>query len=275
MTARAFLNRNLARVRSALARSTPVAHAAVRLRDQLHGIVVEHLGHDIDMNRNGELWILQQLAPRCRTFIDVGANVGDWTSALLAIEPNAVGWLLEPSETAAKRLETRFCNDSRVRIVRMAASDRSGTITFFEEPNAGHTSSVTHGFSQNATARTVPVTTLDEFLEAEQIETVDYLKIDAEGHDLHVLRGAARALETCSLRAVQFEYNRPWQQAGSTLADAFALLSRADYVPFLLKGQGLYRLPYNLYGEFFHYANFVALPRERLATVAHLVGESI
>src|SRR5688572_6331285 len=220
-TAKAFLNPHLARLRRTLARSTAVARVAVRLRDQLHGIVLEHLGHDVDMERNGERWILEQLAPSCRTFIDVGANVGDWTASFLKLAPNARGWLLEPSENAAAKLESRFRGDARAQIRRVAASDHTGEVVFFEEPDAGHTSSLTPGFSRDATRRTVSATTLDALLSAEGIDRVDFLKVDAEGHDLHVLRGARQTLGAGRVGAVQFEYNRPWQQAGSTLAQAF------------------------------------------------------
>ena len=272
---KALLNPHLARVRRLLARSTTVARAPVRIRDQLHGIVVEHLGHDIDMTRNGELWILRQLAPGCDSFMDVGANVGDWTSSFLAIAPHAKGWLLEPSRTASARLEARFASLPRIHIHRVAASDHVGTVTFFEEPNAGHTSSVIPGISRSPTGREVETITIDKLFADEGIASLGYLKIDAEGHDLHVLRGARCTLGARLIGAVQFEYNRPWQQAGSTLAEAIQLLHDRDYETFLLKGPRLYRLPYDIYGEFFHYSNFVALPRHRVRRLAHMIGHAI
>ncbi len=276
MITKAFLNRHLAHIRRTMARSTAVARAAVRVRDQCQGIIIEHLGHDIDMESNGELWILRQLAPGSRTFVDIGANVGDWTASFLQLEAKARGWLVEPSETAATRLEARFQGDPRVQICRTAASDRSGNVTFFEEPNAGQTSSLTPGFSRgDAAQRVVPAVTIDALITAQGLGTVDYLKIDAEGHDLHVLRGATETLRAGRIRAVQFEYNRPWQQAGSTLADAFSLLEGVGYEPFLLKGSRLHRLPYGTYGEFFHYSNFVAFPRDRISDIQHLVGGAI
>lgn len=275
MVMKSFLTRPLARVRSTLARSTTASRVAARMRDQLHGVVVEHLGHDIDMTRNGERWIIQQLGTECRTFIDVGANVGDWTAAFLEVQPSANGWLVEPSETAASRLDARFGADPRVRVERAVASDHAGTVTFYEEPAAGHTSSVVPGFSSHATARRVRATTVDELVSDQRIAHVDYLKIDAEGHDLHVLRGASETLRGGRVRAVQFEYNLPWRRTGSSLADAYALLAGLGYETFLLKGPRLYRLPYHVYGEFFHYANFIALPQPYVSAVQHLVGGSI
>lgn len=270
-----FLLRHLARARSALARSTVVAHVAARARNQLHGVVVEHLGHDIDMARNGERWILEQLAQDCRTFMDVGANVGDWTAAFLEANPSATGWLVEPSTSAGAHLEARFGADPRVRLHKVVASDRPGTVTFYEEPDAGHTSSVVPGFSSHATARNVRAVTIDELVSKSEVQSLDYLKVDAEGHDLHVLRGAADTLRGGRARAVQFEYNLPWRKTGSSLADAYALLESLGYETFLLKGPRLYRLPYDVYGEFFHYANFVAIPRARVSSFRHLVGGTI
>lgn len=274
MLTKPFLLRQIARVRTALARSTTVAHVAARAKNQLHGLVVEHLGHDIDMARNGEHWIVQQLAPDCRTFMDVGANVGDWTAAFLEANPSARGCVVEPSTTAAAQLHSRFGTDQRVRVHRVAASDRPGTVTFFEEPDAGRKSSVVPGFSSGATARDVQAVTVDELV-SKGINTLDYLKVDAEGYDLHVLRGAVETLRGGRARAVQFEYNLPWRKTGSTLAEAYALLESLGYDTFLLKGPRLYRLPYHVYGEFFHYANFIAVPRARVSATRHLLGGTI
>jgi hypothetical protein len=64
---------------------------------------------------------------------------------------------------------------------------------------------------------------------------------------------------------------RPWRAVGSTLREAFQLLTENDYRVFLLKGEGLYEFPYEIYREFYHYANFVAFPGERASELSHLI----
>ncbi|HEY6138859.1 MAG TPA: FkbM family methyltransferase, partial [Thermoanaerobaculia bacterium] len=150
-----------------------------------------------------------------------------------------------------------------VTVVEAALSDREAEdALFFEEPGAGETSSLTRGAATAAAVeRRVRVTTLDAALAALGIGRIDLLKIDAEGNDLAVLRGAAALLRERRANAVQWEYGDGWPLAGATLGAALSFLDANGYESFLLKGGGLHRFDYGLFGEFFTFANFVSVPR--------------
>jgi hypothetical protein len=51
----------------------------------------------------------------------------------------------------------------------------------------------------------VPITTIDQFCADNSIETIDFLKIDTEGHDLEVIKGASRILAEQKIGIVQAE----------------------------------------------------------------------
>ena len=53
----------------------------------------------------------------------------------------------------------------------------------------------------------VPLTTLDSFLETQRIEQVDLLKVDVEGSEIELLRGARRSLERHVFRHLFIEFN--------------------------------------------------------------------
>jgi hypothetical protein len=129
---------------------------------------------------------------------------------------------------------------------------------------AGHSSA-------DAVEQRVTVVTVDAELDRLGRGRIDFLKIDAEGFDLHVLRGAADALERQAIGVIQFEYNEPWLQAGSTLHAALALLSGHDYETFLLKASGLHPYDMPTYGELFAYSNFVAFAPGRSAAFAEMI----
>jgi FkbM family methyltransferase len=239
----------------ALARSDLAVRTALRTRNIANALIGHRLSDTILPERNGEVWLIRHLAPRCRVAIDVGANVGAWSACVLDAAPEVRLIAYEPSTSACAAFRRR--HDDRVEFVEAAVADQPGELDFFEEPEAGETSSLVR--NARGRRRSVRVVTLDDELQRLDIDRVDLLKIDAEGYDLHVLRGARRALEAGRIAAVQFEYNASWAGAGSTLAAALALLEGAGFTVHLLRGGGLEPVDYDRYGEHFSYSNYVAL----------------
>jgi FkbM family methyltransferase len=247
----------LNRTQRRLGRSPKATRAAVLLRNQCNRVIRYHLTPSDDPAKNGELWLLDTIAPTVGVFVDVGANVGEWTAALLERAPAARGLLVEAGPEAAERLRTRF--GDRVQIVAAAAGDEEGVATFWEEVGAGERSSVLAGFSSEAVERSVPMTTIDALASRHALDQIDLLKIDVEGFDAKVIRGAAGLLKEQRIGALQFEYNRPWATAGDTLLGTVRELDELSYRTFLLTSRGLKNLDPE-WGEFFDYANLVALP---------------
>jgi len=70
---------------------------------------------------NGEKRLIDLTAPSSSTFIDVGANVGDWTELFLnAGGGEKRGLLIDPSLSAMVRLQKRYQGYNEVRIVHAA-----------------------------------------------------------------------------------------------------------------------------------------------------------
>lgn len=243
-----------------LGRSRRAMIAAALLRNQSQVVIAAHLAPSGEPEENGENWLLELIGERIGRFVDVGANVGEWSRQVLHVAPDATGILVEPGTSALEHLRAAFGQESRVEIVEGAAGEQAGSAVFYEGPGADVRSSlVLRPDSAAAVARTVSVHTLDDLLGARGWDGADILKIDAEGYDAHVLAGAARLLERQSIGLVQFEYNMQWAWAGSTLARALRLLEAAGYRVFALRPNSLLPINYALLGDFFGYANFVGL----------------
>ena len=258
-------------LQQAVSKSRAGTRLSMKLREQCNSIVGLRCQSGIVVERNGEAWLASQIAPMTRTVIDVGANVGEWTT-MFAQRMLGAGHaiLFEPNpEAAAKLRKIAMPNaELRVEIQEKAVADVAGTIDFFMEADFGETSSLVQCHS-NSQARRIPVAvvTLDQEIAARGIHRIDMLKIDAEGYDLRVLLGARGLLEAQRIGAVQFEYNAPWATAGSTLSFAFQLLAGTGYRVFLLKAGGLYRFDPERVGEYFRYSNFVGLRSDMAASV--------
>ena len=227
------------------------------MRNQCEMVIASHLAPSAHSDHNGERWLVEAMSPDIACFIDIGANVGDWTALVLAHNPAARGLAVEPGAAAMERLRRRL--PPAVRMVSAAAGDATGTLRFFEQPGAGETSSSVEAWADGGVAREVAVVTVDALMEQEGWSHVDVLKIDAEGYDARVIAGAEQMLRARRIDVLQFEYNRPWRQVGCTLGAVTLLLQSLDYALFVLRADGLERWDYGRYGEFFGYSNLVAV----------------
>src|SRR5437773_2071085 len=91
----------LGRVLRTVGRTSLGTALAVKLRNQCHAVIAQHLQDGPDADHNGEAWLAGLVAPGATTFIDVGANIGSWAAIFLAGMPApALGLLIEPSTSA-------------------------------------------------------------------------------------------------------------------------------------------------------------------------------
>jgi FkbM family methyltransferase len=191
-----------------------------------------------DMAVNGELglqrWVLE-LAPSGSAHVaDIGANVGRWSRSLLdqaSRSGRAADVRLhafEPESRAYARLERSLAGTGAV-LSPMALSDRSGTSAFHVVGAAAGTNSLHAPAGVPVTTETVPTGTLDSYAAEARVPGFALVKIDTEGHDLAVLRGARGLLAQRRVAVVQFEYNHRWVYARAFLRDAFDLLAGVGY----------------------------------------------
>lgn len=138
------------------------------------------------------------------TVIDVGANVGVYTfSAARQVGEGGRVFAVEPFSGCVRCLEEtcRINQLSWVKVCAGAASDQNGTallsLSSASELNEIVSSSQAAEMNPNAFEE-VTCLTLDSLIEAETLTQVDFLKIDAEGHELSVLRGSERLLSEFS-----------------------------------------------------------------------------
>jgi FkbM family methyltransferase len=143
-------------------------------------------------------WWRQWLKPGM-TVIDVGANVGVYTfSAALQVGSEGRVLAVEPFSQCVRHLhETCQLNQlSWVKVCSGAASDRNGQIRF-----SIHTASELNEVIPDdaevvptSSYTEVPCFTLDSLVEQEHLTRVDIMKLDAEGHEISVLKGCSQIL---------------------------------------------------------------------------------
>jgi FkbM family methyltransferase len=169
------------------------------------------------------------------TILDVGANVGRWSGSLLEVSHNIQVPVhvhaFEPCRATFAQLSERARNWPEVTLNNSACSRRSGTAKMHVYGGGLGTNSLVEPIDgRQAVSEEVQLTTIDVYCAANEIGTIDLLKIDAEGYDFEVIVGASGMLDRRAVRILQFEYNQRWIGARNYLRDAFVFLNPKGYI---------------------------------------------
>jgi FkbM family methyltransferase len=196
---------------------------------------------NVEIRHNGELLVqrvVAENAPSDRGLVvfDVGAHVGEWTSHLLdQCEARGVErvrtFCFEPCPDSRLVLERSLVESDGgegTAVVGEAVSDTVGTVEL-HITGGGVSSLYEQATRPTIRIELVATTTLDSFCAHAGIDRIDLVKVDTEGHDMAVLRGAKRLLEHHAIGVLQFEYNHRWVMPRAFLRDAFALLAPLGY----------------------------------------------
>jgi FkbM family methyltransferase len=132
---------------------------------------------------------LEEFAKPGDTAIDVGANVGHYTRKLSRlVGPTGRVIAFEPMAETFATLAGNMCDLRNVTLLNMAASTSSGTCKMNLPANNFYRASISD--EGEFAVLTIP-------LDAFAFERCNLLKIDAEGHDFEVLKGATDLISRC------------------------------------------------------------------------------
>jgi FkbM family methyltransferase len=198
------------------------------------------------IHNNGERSLIRYVldhVPRneCLVALDIGANRGEYTSALLAeagSERLAVDQLkIHAFEPVPSTADIFYLNLAEVpghecvTLHRLAMSDNIGKaqIAIYD---IGAGTNTMHYTREGRTVQSiieVPLTTLTQFAAAQSITHIHLAKVDTEGNDSAVLRGATPLLAAGAIDILQFEYNHRWVYSRSFLKDVFEMIEGLPY----------------------------------------------
>lgn len=154
--------------------------------------------------RRGDQWAFFQdpwfLSQPIRTVVDVGANRGQSITLFRGLWPDARIVAVEPIPELHTQLQRKFKDDPNLSLHNCALGQKPGRARFNVLKNSA-TSSILNPMPDLARSGIdikpveqieVEVNTLDALAREENLSTIDFLKIDTQGYDLEVLRGAEK-----------------------------------------------------------------------------------
>lgn len=133
--------------------------------------------------------------------IDAGANIGLTSIYMATCGKNVSVYAFEPSPVTVRHLINNLNQNDiyNVTVVPVGLGDERGFVKFIDMPNFGAGSHVKaasdHPGAIGIDSIAIKMETLDNFLRKTSFERMDLLKIDTEGYELNVLRGAIDSIK--------------------------------------------------------------------------------
>ena len=167
-----------------------------------------------------------------RCVIDVGANVGDWSSAVLELISPAKLIAIEPGPAMFAQLREKLGSRANIELHNVAIGETNGTTTLrltrastgtsILSPRDEMKQLIGSGWTVEAEVQ-CPLRTLDSLFA--DISDVSLLKIDVQGYEKEALAGAAGTLAKTKFLLIELNY-MPQYEGGSWLGEIHELLTR-------------------------------------------------
>jgi FkbM family methyltransferase len=214
-------------------------------------------------NENGERNAAEYVSKKIcddAVIFDCGANVGIWS--IMAREVFGEKRKIYAFEPNSKTYEVLLENVQGKGIipVRCAVSSKEGTEPIFSNGDLSGLTSLYHrrlnhfGIDMNFIG-TVQTITIDEYCRNESIKTIDFLKLDIEGHEYNALSGASNMFG--EIRFIQFEFGGCNIDSRTYFQDFWYLLKN-KYKIYRIVKDGLFEIKeYKEYYELFMMTNFL------------------
>ena len=178
---------------------------------------------------------------------DVGGNEGESIDFFLNLFENPTIYSFEPEMESYQKLVKKYCNNKKINLFNLAFGDKkeelklkinikSSTSTFSKI----NTQSKYYNFKslilnpgKNDTflsEEKVQVEKIDNFFNEKKINTIHILKIDTEGFELNVIKGAKETLQKTKIIIMEFQLNDMYVDYDPNKIENFLISNNFDLV---------------------------------------------
>lgn len=226
----------------------------------------EYWGHDA-----GDLRFLWKTLQPGETFFDVGAYHGVYS---VVAGKRVTNWgrvvAFEPSPRDRKRLQLhlRWNGIRSAQIEPYAAGAAAMKTTFYQVVSGDSTRNGLRPPATDDSTAKIPVETisLDQYVAEKRVEQVDVMKLDVEGGELEVLRGATKMFERFRPTLICEVLDETTNVWGYKAREIVEYLSATGYSWFECAADGTL-IPHQVREEYPVVKNYVAVPKEKVSQV--------
>lgn len=160
---------------------------------------------------------------------DIGANMGIYTIWMSGFISKGTIHSFEPDPGNFERLQKNIAvNNLQTRVIanKKAAGDVDGELAFTKGLD-GENHIVDHDFKNSVTILSQKI---DSYVLQHHIRAISYMKIDVEGFEYAVLKGADMVLANKKIDIIQLEINKTISNSGRNVDDVLELLNHYQYL---------------------------------------------
>ncbi|HOV13179.1 MAG TPA: FkbM family methyltransferase [Spirochaetota bacterium] len=195
---------------------------------------------------------------------DVGANIGDYSFQLVSIFPASTIYSFEPNPTTYKNFLSKN-HYSNINIYEMGLGSERSNKKLYSDGVLSQKATVIsdiykyiHKEVKDIIEYEIKIDTIDNFCKDNSIEKINFLKIDTEGLEYEILKGANNIIRNKNIDIIQFEFNSMNVSSRVFLIDFYILLD--NYLFFRLNSNNLIpMLDYTVDNEIFKFQNIIAI----------------
>jgi len=217
--------------------------------------------NNCEIETNGEGDFIKKNSKHFDVVFDVGANIGEWSNLIGETLPNSKIYSFEPSKSTFTTLSQNI-KSKNISAFNIGLGDKKEEKTFYiYGGDSTLNSSINRDIeSHTKTIESAKFDTLENFCSEHKIPKISFLKIDVEGGELSVLKGAEKYIKEGKIDFIQFEYGGTYIDAGILLKDMFNFFDNTPYTIHKVLQHSLKEIKqYSQELENFQYANYIAV----------------
>jgi FkbM family methyltransferase len=221
---------------------------------------------DRNFNITGETHLFKKLMKlNPKIIFDVGANKGEYTKKLIKYCPNSQYYCFEPNKNTFKKLKHSLDKHNNINLYNLGLGEKEALDFLYSPTNdINSTLSSNNNIFNDSIKQEVKNTTIDNFLHDNNINQIDFLKIDTEGTEFNILKGAINTIKNQKVNIIQFEFNHMNRFSKTFMKDFIKILE--DYTLFRLLPNSFLELDSHNYKpvhlELFGYQNILAIKKD-------------
>ena len=177
---------------------------------------------------------------KIKTFIDVGAFEGKYTDLILKIQEKCKVIMIEPQSKYYLLLKEKYKNNNLIKIMKIGISDKetllklkinkheiTSTFSQFNDTNKylNYKAILFNSNLKNMTTNSenIEVFPLSLILQKNNLDSIDLIKIDTEGHEYEVLYGMGDYIKKINYILVEFHIDKIYENYNSDKIHNFLL----------------------------------------------------